>query len=436
MVKKNISVLIIFLGIFLVFSGSPLQAENQTTAEGLEFLQENNQKINLDKPFEAFSLLDPYLEENKFFFTGETHRVRPNEKLRLEFLKYLHQNAGVRYYVPEATYSIAHFLNRYLQTGDEYYLDLTIPYWHRIAGVYEFFQELRAYNQTLEPHERIEIIGFDITGPFRQIISVIHLLEITPPDDAPDELAEPLEELAELKETFMEERQKPDHYYKAQTDFYAGIPDSFFDKILPPVEEIKQLLEENPGPIEKFLGEDFFSFQFIVQNIIDGFDSFELMFEGRWDSNEFRDRRSFENFLELYPDLDRGNFFGQWGDLHTFQEEYHGFPWLAAHLDSEESPLAGQVLSIFYTYDDCHLLERLTLDSPFPYSSDLEDMEIMQKAASGELVLFNLQGEDSPFGRELFFLGDDASGGTTLDYFQFMLYIKGFDRADPLYEHR
>ncbi len=302
--------------------------------------------------------------------------------------------------------------------------------------MYEFYRQLREFNLTLEPGERIEIIGFDITGTFRQIIAVYHLLKIITPEEAPPGLDKPLAELEELKQTFAEKRQKPDHYRKAQTDFYAGLPDHFFEGILSPVEEINEQIKEKSHAVEKALGEDFFSFQLVVQNIIDGFQAFELMLTGRWNSSEFRDERSFENFLKLYPQLDRGNFFAQWGDLHTFQRDYHGFSWLAAHLASEKSPLRVKVFSILYTYEDCYRLEPYSLDDSLPYSSDFQNMDLLKEAAPGKLVLFDLQGKDSPFARDLFFLGEDASGGNTLDYFQMAIYLEGFEGAGLLYGNR
>lgn len=434
--KKIALVGLILLGFLLVFPGNPLQTKQVIAKETFDFLKENQKQVDLDNPEEAFSLLDPYLEPNEFFLAGETHTILPNEELRLALLKYLHQNASVRYYVPEAPFSLAYYLNRYLQTGNEEYLDLVLPYWHRNYEMYEFYRKLRQYNLTLEPGERIEIIGFDITGTFRQIIAVYHLLEMIAPQDAPSGLEKPLAELKELKQTFAEERQNPDHYRKAQTDFYAGLPDHFFEEILPPVEEINEQIKENPQAAEKALGEDFFTFQFVVQNIIDGFEAFELMFTGRWNSFEFRDRRSFENFLKLYPQLEGGNFFAQWGDLHTFRRDYHGFPWLAAHLASEKSPLQDKVFSILYIYEDCNLLEPYSLDGSLPYSSNFQHMDLLKEAAPGDLVLFDLQGEVSPFARDLFFLEEGASGGTTLDYFQMVIYFEGFEGASPLYGNR
>jgi len=158
---------------------------------------------------------------------------------------------------------LAYYLNRYLQTGNEEYLDLVLPYWQRNYEMYEFYRKLRECNLTLEPGERIEIIGFDITGTFRQIIAVYHLLE-----------------------------------------------------------------------------------------------------------------------------------------------------------------------------EDCSLLEPYSPEGSLPYSSDFQHMDLLKEAAPGDLVLFDLQGEASPFARDLFFLEEGASGGTTLDYFQMVIYFEGFEGASPLYGNR
>jgi|GEM_PF-1865140 len=95
--KKIALVGLILLGFLLVFPGSPLQTEQVIAKDTLDFLKENQKQVDLDNPEEAFSLLDPYLEANEFFLAGETHTILPNEELRLALLKYLHQNANVRY---------------------------------------------------------------------------------------------------------------------------------------------------------------------------------------------------------------------------------------------------------------------------------------------------------------------------------------------------
>jgi len=439
--KRNKAVLLLFLGLFILFYATIAQSSKPLCEDAIGFLEDNKWEIDLKDVQESFAVLEPYLDENEFFFCGEIHAVEINEEIKFELLKYLHQNADVRYYVPEAQFSIAHYLNKYVQTGDEYYLDLIIPYWHRSYNVYEFYQKLYEYNQTLPSHERIEVIGFDTTGSFRSIISVIHLLEIIPPEEAPSDIKDPFLKLQEIKDKFMEGREDPEHYYKAQTDYYAGFSDDLFEKILPPVEKIHEFNEENPRLMEVTLQDNYDDFNLILKTIRQGFEGFEIMMQhGNMASYEYREKNSFQNFKEIYPDLNRGKFFGQWGDWHVFQDNYRGFPWLATYLNSEESPLSGGVYSVLLVYAECQRLQGYSLDEGIDFDTDdirdFRDLDELIKLSDTDLTFFDLQGDQSPFADELYFLGDQASGDMTLGYFESLLLIQNSGHSLSLYGNR
>lgn len=57
------------------------------------------------------------------FVSGEAHNNAGNEQRHFKLFAYLHQKAGVRYYVKEGSYTYVYFVDRYVQTGQTQWLD-------------------------------------------------------------------------------------------------------------------------------------------------------------------------------------------------------------------------------------------------------------------------------------------------------------------------
>ena len=106
---------------------------------------------------EDLSLMDSDLENNNVFLIGENHGVKANVILRMKFLRYCKEKTNFKYYIYELPHSVAYFLNKYLDSGDENILKEAYRFfngtyaWNR--DEYNQWKDLYKYNNTLSKEE-------------------------------------------------------------------------------------------------------------------------------------------------------------------------------------------------------------------------------------------------------------------------------------------
>jgi len=426
-------IIICFL-VFMFFSGScnaALEIDNRAQT----YLEQNKEKMDLEK--EEIELLKPFLEDNSIFLAGSTPGLARNSEVKMTLLKTLHQNAGVTYLLEEVTYAMGEFLNLYLDTGEEEYLDTVITYWRRDQQTKEFYEELREYNKELkeEGKQAIEIIGIDVQGPPRTLISIAYLAELISPRPVPKELEEYLLPLFELRNEFSSLRGDPEHQRFAQTSYQAGISTDFLKDVEEFAQNLKTAWEEDPDKFDRFLDENSEEILFVVNNILDAFELEKRSEMGVEKSYSFRNKIAFQNFLILSEDLPEGKFFGQWGELHIFQDSFRNVNWLGKNLNTPPSPYAGQVLSIFLAYYESMQMPPYSPGESQEFDSSflLKDLEKLADIAENELTLFSLVHSGSPFTDNLYFLDEQTASGVTTNFFQFLLLIKESPPVEPIF---
>ena len=103
----------------------------------------------------------------------------------------------------EQGYSWGWMLDKYLQTGDTAVLHILNNYSY---SIYEkMFEELRAYNESLDSNDKIKVIGIDVERFFG--LAVRTLSYLLPDKDPPDEISlevESLKGLAAYNDLYME----------------------------------------------------------------------------------------------------------------------------------------------------------------------------------------------------------------------------------------
>ncbi|MDO1450611.1 hypothetical protein Q0590_30335 [Rhodocytophaga aerolata] len=130
------------------------------------YLQQHKQEINLSAEDE-FSLFDSAFYQNQIFILAEVHGFAAPQELDYRLLKHLNQQTGLRYYLAEVDYSQAHFLNQYLQTGDEPLLSYVFQTWVKMnaqwgnKNYYNKLKKIYQLNQQLPEERRISIVGVD-----------------------------------------------------------------------------------------------------------------------------------------------------------------------------------------------------------------------------------------------------------------------------------
>jgi erythromycin esterase-like protein len=204
-----------------------------------DFVAENYAPINLEdsEDLTAFSLLDPYLDENTVFLTGEAHATQMNGPLKLRFLRYFREAAGVKYYLGEMSYASSCLVNRYLEIGDETILTRMMGHYRGTAPYtvdeIQWWKDLRAYNLTLPEDEQIKIVGIDIEH--RLGLAVWYLSILLPETSPPGAIAPIIDEIVDL------------NHRDSKT-------------VTPPVREIATSIEANMQDYKDYLGDRFSEF--------------------------------------------------------------------------------------------------------------------------------------------------------------------------------
>lgn len=356
-----------------------------------EYLNQNKQEIDFNN-FEDLSdlkLLSFGKTEIKVYLGGETHQVACNPQIQFKLLKYLHKNAGVKYYLLELPHSFAWFFNLELKKD-------TVPDW---VGSQLFYKELYQYNNSLAESERIEIIGADIERVHQQTIFVLQKI-MDKDTDVPMEIAARHKDIISLYNNFMENR---------------TLTDTISENLKSLAYKLSEDLEKNETAYRKYLKKDFFHFDIIVGNLINNY-------EAKWGESKeldnqqevgLREKSMFETFLKFYPKLD-GNVFGQWGSMHVRQDttgtERQGneiSTWtnpntFAYNLNNNcQSPVKQKVISIGYNYLNCYSSQqnREYTEEGIATASilDKETEDLLLKASNSNFTLFKLTEIGSPF---------------------------------------
>lgn len=336
-----------------------------------------------------FSSFDDAFYRNQVFLLGEAHGFAMPQELDYALLKHLNQKAGVRHYLAEVDYSQAHFLNRYLETGDEQLLRYVFATWVRMnaqwgnKNFYEKIKKIRALNQTLPAAQRISFVGVDkiqdaaVTGRFlrelRKKVSVQAHLE--PQLDS-------LERLASAEDADLQKAGEAAGRLLAQ----LGAADT---------------ASQSGTALERF------GLMHTLQN---------LTYYGQ---NVNRDSVMFLNLKAVARALSLENekLYGLWGFFHTLQIPMKGRKRVtpfAAYIRNEESPFRNEVVSLnIYALDSQNMMPGKTVpaaigkgkayfntswansDGPLAFVNGIKDLKAVTRENS--ITIFNINAQDSPY---------------------------------------
>lgn len=354
-------------------------------------------------------ILDEGIDRYKVILTGERHGMAANYQLRRAFLSYLPQAANVRYLLLELGPSQAGTLNRYLETGDTALLDEMYSY---CRGTYEWTQEsyafwenVYAFNSALPASKRLVCVGIDIEHQAKHALA--HLKTLLPRDVPAERIASQVNRVRGFS------RDDTTHFDIA-AELLAGIA-------------------ANEGDYARYLGDDFFAFRLVVESMVAARDAYgaRQTSGGRAAFRQLRDRAMYANFLQQYKRLPAGVYWGHFGDAHIFRKSSQNTDWLGVHLERDDSPVAGRVLSISYAYEDCTAMTR----SGGSYGTSAAGNVLpglFDFYEGSEPILFKLNGEGSPARSYQVVLHGEPGGSA--EYFDYLLLVRGATPTTPLGE--
>jgi len=269
-----------------------------------------------------FQLFDDAFYQNRFFLLGESHGVQKPQEVDYELLKHLNQRIGVRYYIAEVDATKAHYLNQYLQTGDEVTLMKVFKSWVDETAqwankdFYKKIQRIRALNQSLPDSRRIRFVGIDRIQDKPLVAD--YLTELLRNRKLPKK-ARP------LADSLMTQLRKAGPDSVAANTALAWLTDWQVDE---------SRYQRAVGPVAADLRQ-------LLTNL-----SYLKTIKGR-------ETTIFTNFITVLPTLNNEKLYGFWGFFHVLQSPTaDGAKPFAYRVKSSDLPLRDKIVSITLSYLD------------------------------------------------------------------------------------
>lgn len=360
--------------------------DNEALTKYSQYIKENKIDFTSDD-MESLKAID--FENYNVYLLGENHAISKNTDIKLNFIKFLHKNYGVRYMIDESGYCDTIMLNRFLQTGDTSILEKKIESFKHTFSytkeIYDFYIKLYEFNQTLPENEKIIMIGIDVQHNWKNGLNIIKLL-IDKNKEMPDVVKSVFDTIntEELNHNEMK--------------------------------SVLDIVNKNESQFKQYFGDNYLDFYFGLRSI---WQSMEFYVD---DDFSLRERFIHENISDLYTMLDMDKCFGMFGGAHTmlngtFDEDKN----LAQYLNTEFEPTSNQVLSIMCMYENSYYMDKYT-GSALPVTPNFGNRlnKIFAEAVTSDYGI-------CPAGEISF------EDGMLSEIFQYMICIKNSPASTPFH---
>lgn len=385
------------------------------------------------------------ISNNKFVFPqskfniigfGAYHGSEKTEDVELKILKSVLKRTPIKYYLPETDFSIAHFFNQFLKSGDTILLkDLVTQYGIRVPQertieVYNKWKNLKKINDNLKQDDKIQVIGIDFQVNYKYASK--HILEII---KNPNNQFKFLNEINEM--------------IKLDTTSYSTNKSSYSSKVL------KNFVADYEGDNEKYDKNitNKFEFDHILRNLKISFSN-----------NNEREKVMYENYLILSsefnfkekPQFLRMGFF----HLEKSKEGKNGYPSFFTRLIDNKIYSKENVISIMGFLTDSEVVWDEKFDKQGEYIGytieggigigDYEKeyfrgIQNLKTSKISDVTLFRLNNKKSPYFEKIPDLieiimteeksnSDKVRGTSTLDYMDYGVLISNSKASVPIYE--
>lgn len=411
------------------------------------YLRENSSFIEIEKMNFDF---DPGFYENNLFFFGSVHGSQTPQKIDFGLLKTLNQN-GVNYYAPEIDYSLAYFFNEYLNTGDAELLKFACTYQgYRVPQdgsiqLYEKWQEIYAYNTTLDEKDKLKIMGWDVR--ISTELCLTHLAFLAPEKPSGTGIVDSLIHFRNYDiGNFSIISGKPAWKSGKGWDYFFGTEKSRY------FERFEEAYKKDSIAILNAFGEN--------ANAVK-----RIMHVSESNEREVIIHENFEKYA--LPKIQSGEkIYANYGYFHVQQSKINNYPPLAARVKTHEDVKVTTILGLL-TKSECYKNAKMKSMGPVyikgvkfkkaeytgyktskSYDGDglferVKGMSDLKKIAGSEpITLFHLNRSASPYFNSIDFAGMSRGGRkwrteegkNTLDYFQHVILIQDSEGNVPLEE--
>ncbi len=388
-----------------------------------DYLKNNMERIRVDGS-PAFRIFDRQFYENQVFLLGESHGYHVPQELDFAMLKHLNARAGVRYYLAEVDYCQAYFLNKYLNTGDESFLNTVFEPWINEAqwGSEEFYAKIKKIyqlNATLPAARRIRFLGVDKIQSVETVKAFLRdfLAEINYQPTAGSQI--------DSLQTYLLGEAAP----KEAIGRVAG--------------KVLDDLIRKEAFYQQILGDGCASFRHFIENV------------AYLDSAESRDALMLRNLTYLTGQLSLADekMYGLWGYYHTLQAPLRiGVPF-AALIKQSGLPFRDRIVSLnilslgsdmmippgFKPQPAGGKVGYFNSNGPFVFVDGIKDLKALTEENS--LTIFKLDEPGSPYRQsqklarmktwvaKSFIPREDA---VTTDLFQYAVLMRDSEALTPL----
>lgn len=373
-----------------------------------EYLSKNSKIINLTdrEDYKGLEMLDENIKNKDIILTGESHGINLDDELRIKLLRYLKENINIKYYLMETSYSNAYFMNKYLKTGDE---EILKEIYKNSYGTYSynkdeynFIKYIYEYNKTLDEKDKIEIIGIDIE--FQMKNTYKYIKEVFNEEKISQDIKEYIEKL-----------NVNSSYYLANDSI-----DERYKKLKENCEDFLNEINNNQDFYKSILNEEFTG----VKNVLESTITLADVSLDTENSTQLRENRIYNNFIALDEQLEKGKYFGQWGNLHIVENmsgyESEKVDSLAIKLRKSEI-YKGKVLSISYLYQNCMSIEKPEVNKGYT-ESKIDDYitEEFKVYNDRDCYIFDINKKNSPYEEKSYIdyivLINNSKASKTLDF--------------------
>ena len=283
--------------------------KNETISIG-DILIESLEKT---KPIADINLLDSVLKNYRIFVTGENHTyIADNINMKMEMIKYLKSQAGVRNLIIELGFARGHLINTYINS-DTTFLNLLSNTTNE--KYLNFYKLLRTYNQTLPENERISVHGIDVERfPEDAPVLMSHIFSKNK-QKVPSSISF-FAECINSYSTYFLKRKIPDdgetniNYSIYQTSTFSN--SKIIDTLIVDFEKAK-------SELENYLGSDFELFEKAMISLM------QYRKYKKYDQMPhqyiYRENFMFNNLKNLLDKDSTSKYFGQFGRCHISQKE-------------------------------------------------------------------------------------------------------------------
>lgn len=410
-----------------LFSLVILQSCSQTKTDYLKDNRLDLTSSEFDFPQKKFNIIG----------YGAYHGSAKTEKTEFALIKSLTKDGTIKYYLPETDFSIGHYFNKYLKTGDTILLkDLVYNYGTRVPQeksieTYEKWKEIKKLNDKLQEKDKLKVVGIDLLVTYKYTSK--HLLEIIDFEQTEEKSLKEIVNMVQLD----------------TTDFSPQY-NSYSKKVLMTFVED---YEKNPTKFEKNI-KNKFVLDHLIQNLKYTFKNF--------DNSSKREQIIYDNYMNLSSlyNFHKNPQFLRFGFFHLEKEREGNKVSFFTKLIENSVYKRKDIISVIGYLTKSRVLWDIVYDENKNYKTYTTEggygigdydkeyflgIENLKKTKMSDITLFRLNKKNTPYNdgnpdlMEIVMIGEksngqDVKGKSTTDFLDYAILISNSKASVPIQE--